>query len=205
MEEVSKDPIEDYVGNLISEATSYETPSFLTRATCVALHSASCHKCWSHILACGGISATRKKILTIQGISMPKSHFEKTVLLWNFDTKIPKSSLKIWAAFCSIPWKEWLPAFHVYELLHGQSRQLILLALAHLCELSTFMCISLKTNYICHLASLRCVPVHGLTLPPSIRSGSLCFRHREPRLSPFKHECQNSYLKKELVYDQLTL
>lgn len=46
------------------------------------------------------------------------------------------------------------------------------------------MCVSLKLNYLCDLASLRYVPVSELTLPPSIRRGSLLSSHSRLPASP---------------------
>lgn len=46
------------------------------------------------------------------------------------------------------------------------------------------MCVSLKLNYLCDLASLRYVPVSELILPPSIRRGSLLSSNSRLPASP---------------------
>lgn len=131
----------------------------------------SCCEYWS-LLFRWEIQMEQEKILTLWGISVLVSYFKKIVWLWNLDAEITKQTLKISTVFGWTLLKKWLPAPHVYELLHGQSRQLIFLASAHLCNFSTFMCVSLKLNYMCDLASLR-YAVSELTLPPSIWKWSL--------------------------------
>lgn len=95
-----------------------------------------------------------------------------------------RQALKITTVFDWAFLKKWLPAFHVYELLHGPSRQLIFLASARLYEFSTFMCVLLKLNYMCDLASLRYVPVSEVTLPPSIWRGTLLSSNNRIPVSP---------------------
>lgn len=104
--------------------------------------------------------------------------------LWNLDPEITRQTLKIPTVFGWTLLKKWLPAFHVYELLHGQSRQLIFLASARLFEFTTFTCVSFNLHYTCDLASLRYVTVSELTLPPSIWKESLSSNKRIPVSPP---------------------
>lgn len=104
--------------------------------------------------------------------------------LWNLDAEITRQTLKISTVFGWTLLKKWLPAFHVYELLHRQSGQLIFLVSDHLFEFTTFMCVSLKLHYTCDLASLRFVTVSWLTLPPSIWKESFSSNKRIPVSPP---------------------
>lgn len=155
----------------------------------------SCYECWS-LLFKWEIQMEQEIILNIWGVSVPVSYFKKTVWLWKLDVEITSQTLKTSTVFHWILLKKWLSAFHLYELLHGQSRQLIFLPSASLFEFTTFMCVSLQLHYTCDLASPRYVPVSELTLPPSIWKGSLSSNQRI-RLSS-RHHCQNSYLEKSL-------